>query len=193
VESAELAEELGPGQIEQALQAILEPGRLHREAVPLHRQKAQLYIRRLQKREADEDAHAEQLGDLGGVLGVGLQGAVVFQLLGPMGVRREHIDHRIAAVGQEPGEGEAMVPGKLKADEHLGWGVGQKQRLEVRIGCLEPGTTHHHGEWLGAVSIGPQRHQHVELLGGIHANVNRKLPRVGGLLVGGHGRLLTGT
>ena len=135
---------------------------------------------------------AHQPGDLGGILGVGLERAIVLQLLGPIGVGREHIDHGVAPVGEEAGEGEAVVAGELEAHQHLAREQLGKQRAEVGVGGLEAGPAHQHLEGLGAAAVGALGHEHVELLGGVDADVDGELPGVGVLLIGGHGRLRGG-
>ena len=54
------------------------------------------------------------------------------------------------------------------------------------VGGLEPRAAHLHPEGLGALAIGPLGHEDMEGLGGIDADVNRKRPGVGMLLIGGH-------
>ena len=57
----------------------------------------------------------------------------------------------------------------------------------MSIGGRKPGPAHQHLERLGTAAIGPLGHQHVELLGGIDADVDGKRSGVDVLLIGGHG------
>jgi hypothetical protein len=54
------------------------------------------------------------------VLGVGLDRAVVVELLDPLRVGRQDVDHAIAVLGEEASVGEAAVAGELR-DAHRRW------------------------------------------------------------------------
>jgi hypothetical protein len=85
-----------------------------------------------------------------------------------------------------------MVPGELEADEHLGRGHRRKELPEMGVRGLEPAPVHEDLEGLAAAAVGADGYQDVELLGGIDADMDGELARVGTLLIGGHGRLRGG-
>lgn len=191
-EGRELGHELRPGEIEQPLQPILEPRGFDRQAMPIAHQDAQLGVGRLKKREADKGAVAHELTDHAGVFDVGLQRAVVLKLFRALGVCRQHIDDRVAAAREEMREGEAMVTSELQADEHLDSLNVRKQGLELRVRTLKALATHQYLDRFAAKSIRPTRHQDVEALAGIDANVDGKGAGEGGFLIRGHGAALQG-
>jgi hypothetical protein len=57
------------------------------------------------------------------------------------------------------------------------------------MGGLKAGSADQRLEGLGALTVGPLGHEDMELLGGIDTDVHRKRPRVGALVIGGHGQL----
>jgi hypothetical protein len=71
------------------------------------------------------------------VFDVRLQRAVVLELLGAFGVRRQDIHDRVAAAREGMGEGEAVMPGEFEANEHPRPLHVRKQGLELRVRALE--------------------------------------------------------
>jgi hypothetical protein len=188
----ELGEELGPREVEQAVQAVLKPCGLNRESSARHRELTECRVLRVEEREAHELPFTRQQCDQRGVLGVGLERAVVLDLLRLLRDRGEHIHDRIAARSQKVRERVAMMTRELQADQQpLARCLG-KDRAQVGIGCLKGRAADGHMMRLAPQAIaGASRNEHMKRLGRIDADSASETLRIAIFLVRTHGARLS--
>jgi hypothetical protein len=129
-----VGQELGPRDVQEGLQAILQAGAFHGEPMAVGDEDPEFEVRRGEKREADKRAITHELADQGGILGVRLERTVVLELLRALGMGGEDIDDRVPLLGEEVRKSVSVVGGELDSYQHVLAGNVWEELSEILVG-----------------------------------------------------------